>query len=179
MKRTKQDKILSSIYFTFGVIGIIIIFTHCSAVKRVNKSESKQLKVIENYKKKHPAKNDTTYIYTPGDTVKYVSERLDTLYMQSISDTVNNYIYKTLPIVKTVTEVIRIRDTFKITETDRTYEGALQKIINTKEEAIINTKVNVSELKHSLDKWKFRFFILLAINTLFLAWRIKKFFSPI
>jgi hypothetical protein len=186
MKRKKQDKFLSVLFFTCGIIGLIFIFCSCSAVKKVNRDPAKQLKVIQHYKKNNPAKNDTTITYLKGDTVTHTVQKLDTLYLETLPDTVNNFIYKTIPVVKTITVNRTVRDTLKVEVLDRELEKAFQNIISGKDRDIMEAdkriashKATVLELKHNLNKWKLRFFILLGLNTLYFLWKLKRLISPI
>jgi hypothetical protein len=170
-----KSKIIDGIAFCMfwtGVIGLLLVlFASCNAVKQVNKSEAKQLKVITNYVKKHPAKNDTLLIIKPGDTVTMINERLDTLFFPELkTDTFSKPIY----ITKTITVTKTVKDTIQKTIIDRRLQQALQDAVNNSNILVMEMKVEIAELKHRLNVWKFRFFVLLGLNTLFVAWRIRK-----
>jgi hypothetical protein len=172
----KIDKIIAILFLVAGLIGITIIFTHC-AVNRVNNSERKQQKVVENYIKKHPFKNDTLIIVKHSrDTLTQTNERIDTILQSKlVNDTVLNPIY----IIKTITVTKTIIDTVEKKIIDHTLQLALQDAIENSNKIIAENKASISELKYKLDKWRIRFFILLALNTLFVVWKIRKLFTPI
>lgn len=170
----RTDSILAFIYFVAGVVGLFLLFSACSAVKKVNRDEAKQLKVIKNYTKKHPSKNDTTYVYKPGDTITNISERLDTLYLETLPDTVQDTQYKY--ITKTVTITKTVRDTVFRSVIDRSKEIALQSIINSMDTVIVDLKASYLDMRYKRDKWRLWFFISLAINSLFLYFRVRKLF---
>lgn len=56
-------------WIIIAILAILFYFatTGCNPVKKVLKSEEKMQQVVVEYRKKHPAKNDTFYI--PGDTI--------------------------------------------------------------------------------------------------------------
>lgn len=144
------------------VIFIIIsLLTACNAVKRVNKDTAKQLAVITNYSKKNPSKNDTTTVFIPGDTiVSYIENvKQDTLY---------KYVSPSCPPEKTIHKVQKvvqtIRDTTKITITDRSLEKAYQHAANVAEEKTTAMSERANEYKKERNLWRKRFFILLIFS---------------
>lgn len=178
MRRRKQPKqsagndIITFILVIAGIIGLILFLTSCSAVKRVNKDERKQLKVIADYSKKHPAKNDTVFKLVPGDTIIQTDEKFDTLYYD-VSDTVLIPEYKYKTVVKTVTITKTVRDTILKTIVDRSKEKALQDIVNNADRKYLDMKADFLDMQHKRNKWRTWFFILVGVNIVYLYFRIR------
>lgn len=173
MKKT-VDAIVIIVMFWLGVLGLIALIFSCSAVNRVNKSEAKQLKVIQNYVKRHPFKNDTLLVVRPGDTVTLVTEKLDTLYIPELeSDTLIKpiYITKTIKVTKT------IRDTIERKIIDRKLLSAMQDAVENANKTILENNAQISELKSRLNIWRTRFFALLSLNIIVIFLRIYLFFK--
>lgn len=141
----------------------------CSSVKKVNKDTAKQLSVIDNYQSNHLLKNDTSYIYIPGDTVVSTVFNYDT-----INNTLPGQIqYKDRVFTKTVTTTKTITDTILQKVTDRTLEYALQKIIEDKNTKISGLQLDVLNYKHKSERWFWFFVGLLTLNTLLLLFKLK------
>ena len=138
------------------VLIIILLFASCNPVKQVLKSPEKTDRVVVEYVKNNPPKNDTLYI--PGTV--------------TVKDTT---IYDTIPLPYPVnhkyteTRVIekRVRDT--ITIIDRSFTEALATRLKALE-------VQVSDLRADRDYWRkearTRLYFLVGIVGLFLAWLV-------
>lgn len=140
---------------------IIALLAACNAVKRVNKDTDKQLKVIADYSKKNPSKNDTLSVYIPGDTITTIINNFKI-------DTVFSFVSSSCPPDKTITKIQKvlhtIRDTARITIVDRSREKAYQHIANIEEGKTTAMSERANEYKKERNIWKKRFFMLLVFS---------------
>lgn len=154
---------------------MLFVFCSCSSVNKVNKDQSKQLKVIANYTKSHPFKNDTVYNLIKGDTV-------------TVSDTVTSIVeqpgqtqYKDKVVIKTITLTKTIRDTIETTITDKSMEASLRQIIsekdvdvNTRDMEIQKQKTEIETYRLKSQRWFTWFCVLLGLDTLYVFLKIKR-----
>lgn len=113
---------------------IIILLASCNPVKQVLNSKDKTERVVREYVKNHPPKNDTLYI--PGEVILR-----DTSWVDSIPIP--------FPVNHTIREVRimekAIRDTIKIT--DRSMLEALNN-------RLTKLEIDYAELKADRDYWR-------------------------
>lgn len=180
MKRTFDSaNIVAILYLIAGILGLTFLLSGC-AVKKVEKSDTKTMQVVQHYLKTHPVKNDTTFILKQGDTIRTEKKTSDTVYKKG-KDSIS---YAT--ITNTIVQTKVIRDTvFRNVESHK-FEAALQKdIVNMNDELIkcyaliTEYKAQIAELRHEESKWKLRFFLLLGAISLFTLYRIVSIFKPI
>lgn len=135
-------------------IAILILLSGCKSLQKsieaVKNNSAATDEVVADYVKKHPPKNDTTYI--KGETIVKDSLRIDTIPMPVPVP------YKIVE--KHYKETSQV-DTSKIT--DRKFVEALSRRISVLEEKLIRTEAENKELKGELMKYKFLFFGLLAV----------------
>jgi hypothetical protein len=103
----------------------------CNPVKQVLKSPEKTEAVVVEYVKRNPPKNDTNYVYMPGDTIETFQVIYDSV---KLPYPVNHKYTEVRTIERTIV------DTVEVTIIDRKLLGALEK------------RVNV--LEKELDDWK-------------------------
>jgi hypothetical protein len=143
---------------------VIILLFGCNPVKQVLKSPEKTDRVVVEYVKNNPPKNDTIFI--PGTATVKDTTIFDTI---PLAYPVNHKYTETRVIEK------RVRDT--ITIIDRSFTEALAARLRALE-------VQVSDLKTDRDYWRkearTRLYYLIGIVGLFIAaivWRVVKMFK--
>ena len=146
------------------LLWILLLLIGCNPVKQVLKSPEKTGRVVVEYVKNNPPKNDTIFI--PGTVTVKDTTIFDTI---PLAYPVNHKYTETRVIEK------RVRDT--ITIIDRSFTEALATRLKALE-------VQVSDLKTDRDYWRkearTRLYVLIGIVALFIAaivWRVVKMFK--
>jgi hypothetical protein len=125
------DEIVKWIVIAICAAMFYLATSGCNPVKQVLKSPEKTEAVVVEYVKRNPPKNDTNYIYLPGDTIETYQVIYDSVRLPY---PVNHKYTEVRTIERTIV------DTVKQTVIDRTLLGALEKRVNL--------------LEKELDDWK-------------------------
>lgn len=146
------------------LLPFIFLAIACNAVKRVEKSPEKIQKVVDYYVKDYPIKTDTVLVH--GDTMTNVIIGYDTtISVVPIHDTTER-LHDTV-IVKRITTTKTVHDTAYIQ--DNKAIAAAQKLLITKDALIDAYKLQISDDRKDIAKWKFRFWLLIILLALCLG----------
>jgi hypothetical protein len=147
----------------------ILIFAGCNPVKKVLKNKA-QFEAIGNaWAQEHPCVNDTIEHYLPGDTVKTIAEKTDTVYndLPDVFITNGDTVFVQKIITKTKTINNLVHDTVvKIIIDTRAVKAA-------KDESIAANTIAV-ENKGKADKRLWMLIASCVLNLLLLVLLIRK-----
>jgi hypothetical protein len=150
--------------YTWLIVPTLIMLYCCSAEKKVLNSEKKTNNVVAKWLKAHPLKIDTNFVFLPGDTTTTLLVNYDTA---TVKDTITNLVERVVTKTKTVTNTVH--DTVKVTigcsgiKEPCAMLKAAQDGLASKMNQYDQQVLEVQRQKLLADKWRFRFWVAVAI----------------
>jgi hypothetical protein len=149
-RRVDVNEIVKWIIIALGAALFYFATSGCNPVKQVLKSPEKTEAVVVEYVKRNPPKNDTNYVYMPGDTIETFQVIYDSVRLPY---PVNHKYTEIRTIERTVV------DTIKETVIDRSMMAALEK-------RIIKLEDELEDWKDKAQRrgWILAFLIILVVG---------------
>lgn len=193
------------LYISAFVLFILSISTSCNIEKRIEKRQETFDKIGRKWLDLHPCANDSTFIYIPGkkDSIPVVIPVVikDSIQIQSIIDSLNNYFTETyasqkkdcrLEISKAYNagydkatqiwkeKVSKIKvaapiiDTVKITLKDKQAISLLQSDLDKANQQLNDLKVKYEQKSGSSTSWLLMFIIACGVVLVSIYFNLKK-----
>lgn len=134
-----------------GFAIFVILFYCCNPVKKVLDSNDKTQRVVDAWLQRNPVRADTSYVYSPGDTITHLLIGYDTTV---VTDTFNRV--DTIRIKERTVKLQLVHDTLTRTITD-------PRLLNECQRSNAELRAREVEAKSDADKWMVRFWACIGI----------------